>query len=68
MNLTFTKIRDSLRLRKSVPATRPSVDPNAPTTELVRAPELPPVASRMVKCAGQRKYALRYEGEFYARF
>lgn len=72
---TLTKIRDSFRFgrRVTVAATRPFADANAPTAELVcspvpqeRAPELPAISARMLRCNGQRKYALRYEQEFYA--
>lgn len=73
---TLTKIRDSFRFGRCatvVAATRPFADANAPTAELERAPvpqerapELPAISARMLRCNGQRKYALRYEQEFYA--
>jgi hypothetical protein len=65
----LTKIRNSLRFRRGIPVreTQPFPADNAPTKDIQRAPELPAIASRMIRCSGQRKYALRYEGDYYSR-
>lgn len=74
--MLLTRIRNSLKFRRNVvavPATRPFPKDDAPTAELAcatvpqeRAPELPAISAQMLRCNGQRKYALRYEQEFYA--
>lgn len=73
--MLLTRLRNSLKFRRNVApvaATRPFPKDDAPTAELVsapaieRAPELPAISARMLRCNGQRKRALRYEPEFYA--
>lgn len=65
--MLLTQIRNSFRLRRKpiVATTRPFPKDYAPTRELERAPELPAISARMVRCEGQRKRALRYE-DYYA--